>query len=457
MRALSRVPIRVRLALGFAAVMALVLALTGAFIYDRTRDDLNRQIQRELEARLAATVAIVRDDGDDLGDPEFDPLGRLDAGAVVQVLAPEGRIADATSDQLLERPLIGPEQLRRLRDGEIDAVEVDSPIGPVRVIAGRTQDDGVRYLPIVAASVVERDNALASLSRLLLIGGPLALLLSSLAAYGVATAALRPVEAMRRGAERISGDDPGGRLPVGAAGDEIARLGETLNDLLARLDESIRRERRFVADASHELRTPLTILRAQIELALERGADPEALRDALRSCGVEVERMTRLAADLLILARSDEGRLPIESEPVALSELAAAVAAGFNGDATRVSVEIDGGTVISADPDRLRQALANLVENAFVHGGEAVMISCAEEGPMTAISVSDDGPGFPAELRGRETERFARGAAARSRPGSGLGLAIVAAIAAGHGGSLRIGDGPGGGAEATLLLPAQRP
>ncbi len=182
---------------GFAVVMALVLALTGAFIYNRTRDDLNNQIQRELEARLAATIAIVRDDGDDLGDPEFDPLGRLDAGAVAQVLAPGYRIADATSDQLLEQPLISPQQLEQLRAGEIDAVEVDSPIGPVRVIAGRTQDDGVRYVPIVAASVAERDNALDSLSRLLLIGGPLALLLSSLAAYGVATAALRPVESMR--------------------------------------------------------------------------------------------------------------------------------------------------------------------------------------------------------------------------------------------------------------------
>lgn len=454
MQALARIPIRIRLVLGFALVMALVLALTGAFIYDRTRDDLNRQIQRELEARLAATVAIVRDDGDDLGDPAFDPLGRLDAGAVVQVLAPGPRIADATSDQLLDHPLISVEELRRLRDGSVDAVEVDSPIGPVRVVAGRTQDDGVRYVPIVAASVEDRDQALDSLSRVLLIGGPLALLLASLAAYGVATAALRPVEAMRRGAERISGDDTGARLPVGAADDEIADLGETLNDLLARLDESIRRERRFVADASHELRTPLTILRAQIELALERGTEPEALRKALRSCGEEVERMSRLASDLLVLARADENRLPTDPQRVRLVELATEVVDDFDGE---VLVEVPPGTEVVADPDRIRQAIYNLVENSLVHGGAPVTIAATAADGRCAIRVSDSGPGFPDDLRGRETERFARGKASRSKPGSGLGLAIVEAIAAAHGGSLEIGETPGGGAEVAVLLPADGP
>lgn len=458
MTLLGRIPIRVRLVLGFAAVMALVLALTGAFIYDRTRDDLNRQIQRELDARLAAAVAIIRDDGDDLGDPEFDPLGRLDAGAVVQVLGPGPRIVDATSDELREHPLISFEQLQGLEDGSIDVVEVDSPIGPVRVIAGRTQDDGVRYVPIVAAPVSERDEALASLSRLLLIGGPLALLLSSLAAYGVATAALRPVEAMRRGAERISGHNPGARLPVGAADDEIADLGRTLNDLLARLDESIRRERRFVADASHELRTPLTILRSQVDLALESGTDPDELRAALRSCGEEVDRMTRLAADLLVLARADEGRLPVEPRAVPLRALAAEVAAavGETDPRAAIGVEVPADLVIDADPDRIRQALTNLLQNAIRHGGGDVTVRAERLQGGTEIHVIDDGPGFPPELRGREAERFSRGRAARSRSGSGLGLAIVAAIAGAHGGELRIDAVPSGGADVAIVLPQRR-
>lgn len=459
MSALAGIPIRIRLVLGFVFVMAVVLGLTGAFVYDRTRDDLNRQIQRELDARLAATVAIVRDDGDDLGDPEFDPLDRLDAGGVVQVLAPGPRIADATSEQLLDEVLISQSQLDDLRSGAVDAVEVDSPLGPLRVVAGRTQDDGVRYIPIVAAPLTERDQALDSLSRLLLIGGPIALLLASLAAYGVATAALRPVEAMRKGAERIGGDEPSGRLPVGPADDEIARLGETLNDLLERLEVSIRRERRFVADASHELRTPLTILRSQIDLALEGGADPGELRDALRSCGEEVNRMTRLSADLLVLARSDEGQLPMDWRPVRLAALSADVAASAGRGTTPgpVVVEVPADVEIVADPDRLRQALSNLVENAFLHGRAPVTISAASVQSGTVIRVSDSGPGFPTDLEGREAERFARGRASRSKPGSGLGLAIVEAVAGAHGGSLEIGKAPGGGAEVTILLPKNGP
>ncbi len=452
---MARIPIRIRLVLGFAAVMAVVLGLTGIFIYDRTRDDLNDGIQRELEARMAATIAIVRDDGDDLGDPQFDPLDRLDAGGVVQVLAPGPRIADATSEQLLDEVLISQTQLDELRSGEVDAVEVDSPLGPLRVIAGRTQDDGVRYVPIVAAPLTERDQALDSLSKLLLIGGPIALLLASLAAYGVATAALRPVEAMRRGAERISGDDPGARLPVGAADDEIAHLGETLNDLLARLDDSIRRERRFVADASHELRTPLTILRSQIDVALAGGADAGGLRDALASCGEEVDRMTRLAADLLVLARSDEGGLPVDRRSVRLAELAGEVAEGFAGrqPAVTVGVDVRPELTVDADPDRLRQAIANLIENAALHGEEPITIGAGEEDDRIAVHVRDSGTGFPPELRGREAERFARGDASRSVPGSGLGLAIVDAIARAHGGELRVGEGPDGGADVAILLP----
>ena len=448
---MSRVPIRVRLVLGFAVVMAAVLGLTGAFIYDRTRDDLNDGIQRELEARMAATIAIVRDDGDDLGDPQFDPLDRLDAGGVVQVLAPGPRIADATSEQLLDEVLITQTQLDDLRSGAVDAVEVDSPLGPLRVIAGRTQDDGVRYIPIVAAPLTERDQALDSLSQLLLIGGPVALLLASLAAYGVATAALRPVETMRRGAERIGGDDPSGRLPVGRADDEITRLGLTLNELLERLEESLRRERRFVADASHELRTPLTILRSQIDLALEGGADPATLRMALESCGEEVDRMTRLSSDLLVLARSDEGRIPTEPRAIPLDAFAADIAAGF--DQAEVIADVPAGTEVIADPDRLRQAVANLVENALLHGAAPVRITAAAGDGERVISVSDSGPGFPEDLRGRETERFARGKASRSTPGSGLGLAIVDAIAVAHGGSVSIGGAPGGGAEVALHLP----
>ena len=141
------------------------------------------------------------------------------------------------------------------------------------------------------------------------IGGPVALLLASLAGYVLAGAALRPIEAMRRRAQEISTASLDERLPVPAARDEVARLGETLNAMLARIEDGLARERRFVADASHELRTPLALLKTELELALRRARSPEELQAAIESAAGETDRLARMADDLLLLARSDQGQL----------------------------------------------------------------------------------------------------------------------------------------------------
>jgi len=448
----SAIPIRLRLALGFAVVMTVVLAAVGAFVYGRTGSDLDAQIARELDARTAGVVAIVRDDGDDLGDPEQDPLGRVDPEGLVQVLGPGRRVADATSDAYLRHPLLDPEQTRRLLDGSVDAYDIDGAGGPMRVVAARTQDDGVPYTVFVAASTAERQEALSSLLTLLLIVGPAALLLSTLAAYGVATAALRPVEAMRRRAAAISSEEPGGRLPVGTADDEIAELGRTLNVMLSRLEEAISRERRFVADASHELRTPLAILKAEVELALAEGRSIEELRAALRSGGEEVDRLAELADDLLVLARADEGRLPLHPERVPLRPLVEGVGGGFAvqlGERALVC-EVPDGLEAEVDPLRIEQALTNLVDNAVRYGTGTIAVAAVAGPDAVELTVRDEGAGFPADLLDHATERFAR--AGGGSGGAGLGLAIAESIAAAHGGALEIAN-DGGGARVTLVLP----
>ena len=452
---LATIPIRVRLVLGFSLLMALVLALIGTFVYTRTSSDLDQQIARELDARMAGVIAIVRDDGDDLGDPEQDPLGRVDSEGAVQVIGPAHEVADATSDDLKAAPLLDPTEISALIDGERDAIDVDGPDGRLRVIAARSQDDGVRYAIIVGASLQERDQALASLSRLLLIGGPIALLLSALAAYWVARAALGPVDAMRRRAAEISDDDPGQRLPVGPADDEISELATTLNSMLAGLEEAIERERRFVADASHELRTPLTILKAEIDLALEEGRSPSELRSALVSGGEEVDRLAQLADDLLVLARADEGRLPLHREQVPAADLAEKVADGFKPhlDGRRIAVSIEPDLLVDADPLRLEQALSNLIANAIRYGAGDVEVDGRRAGAATMISVADRGPGFTADLLDHATVRFARGNGRRNAAGAGLGLAIVESIASAHGGSVSVANRAGGGATVTITLP----
>jgi len=294
----------------------------------------------------------------------------------------------------------------------------------------------------------ERDEVLASLLALMLVVGPLALLLATYAGYRLAGAALRPVESMRREAAEISSATSSRRLPVPAAQDEVRRLGETLNEMLARLDEGLLRERRFVADAGHELRTPLALLLTELELALRRPRSPEELESAIRSATEEVERLIRLAEGLLVLDRSGEAALRFTE--LDAHELLDAVARRF---ATRAAeggrvLEVHGGGTFQGDRDRLEQALGSLVDNALAHGAGTVRLEAERDGGSIALRVADEGQGFPPDFLPHAFERFSRADPARTTGGAGLGLAIVDAVARAHGGSASAA-----GATVTLVLP----
>jgi signal transduction histidine kinase len=272
-------------------------------------------------------------------------------------------------------------------------------------------------------------------------------------------AALRPVERMRRQAERITERQLSERLPVSDAADEIAALGRTLNAMLDRVEEAVARERRVVSDASHELRTPLTTLRAEVDLALIGDRDKAELRDALESAAEEATRMSRLADDLLVLARADQGRLPIHPQPLAvhvLLERAAARADAASEIRARSIVvgEVPDGCTVRADPDRAAQALDNLITNALRYGEGTITLSARKNREHVELHVTDEGRGFPDDMLPRAFQRFGRGQHARSsEPGSGLGLAIVEAVAAAQGGYVEACNRPGGGADVSITLP----
>jgi len=282
------------------------------------------------------------------------------------------------------------------------------------------------------------------------------LLLAALAGYGLAAAALRPVEAMRVRAQAISGSTPAARLPQPAARDEISRLAETLNEMLDRLQAAVEHERRFVADASHELRTPLALLRTELEVALRRPRTREALEDALRSASEETERLTRLAEDLLLIARSDAGELPLRRERVPAAEVLDVVVRRFQPLAARRGRTLDlvdpDGIVLDADPVRLEQALGNLVDNALAYGSGTVRLSATPAGRLVELHVSDDGPGFPRGFLPEAFERFSRPDDSRSGAGSGLGLSIVDLIAEAHGGHAGARNRTEGGADVWLAV-----
>ncbi len=437
--------------------MAIVLVATGFFLYLTYKADLNRSIDRGLETQASDVTALVEQSHNSLRQA---PAGRLAPGGepFAQVIFPNGGVLDATRQAAGSSLLNGAELARALQG----TITVDHSANghekePVRLLATPVAEKGQHVVLVVGASLKPRNDSLGKLQGLLVLGGLGALLLSALLGYGVATAALRPVELMRRQAATISGADVGKRLPVPPARDELARLGETLNEMLGRLEAALEHERGFVADASHELRTPLATMRTELELALRSGRTLEELQAALSSASDETDQLCRLAEDLLVLARSDQGRLPVRPEDLRVVEVLERVRDRFGwragSDGREIRIVCSDRLFMRADPIRFEQALSNMTDNALRHGAGTVTLSAAADGDRIKVEVSDEGEGFPPEFVAKAFERFSRADTARQRGGAGLGLAIVSTIARSHGGEAVAANGPGVGAIVSFEIP----
>jgi len=443
----SRIPIRVRLTLAFSVAMAIVLAGMALLIYLRVGGALLSTVDQTLHSQ-AAEVQVRPDTDRRLVDPDV-----TGGTTLAEIVDPTGRVLRATPTGL--PPLVSAQDAARAAAGRnlLSSVKLQAPSGDWRVLAVPLPKSGNAV--VVARSLEPREATLQRLLRELLLAGSLALLLASAAGYLLAAAALRPVEAMRRRAAAVT-TASSVRLPVPAARDEIALLATTLNEMLARLEAAFEHERRFVANASHELRTPLAMLRTELDLALRRPRSTEELEQTIRSASEETERLSRLANDLLLMARADQGALPIRSETVAVGEVLDTVAARFAARAAglgRIISTAETQLAVEADRERLDQALSGLVDNALRHGSGDILLAAREAGEFIEIHVTDDGPGIPLGFRERAFERFSRGDDARNRGGSGLGLSIVALIATAHGGSAGVRGAEGGGADVWLALP----
>jgi signal transduction histidine kinase len=296
----------------------------------------------------------------------------------------------------------------------------------------------------------ELEDLLAGL--VLAYGG--ALVISGFVGYRVARAALDPVEEMRRRAASGT-QDATVRLEVPPTDDELSRLARTLNALLDRIQAGVAREHQLIADASHELRTPLGLMLMQIDLALSRERSPAETRLALERLRGETRRLVRLANDLLLLARADEGQLPTRIEPVPIAGALAQASERFAERPGAVVVHAGPASdVVLADRDRLAQALDNLIDNALRHGRAPVELEAVAGDGEVVVHVRDHGTGFAAEVDGRAFDRFVTGAQGRTGTSTGLGLTIVAAIAAALGGRVGVQRAPGGGADVWLALPS---
>ncbi|WP_432705132.1 sensor histidine kinase [Actinoplanes regularis] len=423
-----------------AAALAFGLAAGGVLLLTVLTFAQGRAVHAEALETARGVARLV--DQNQLTDPI-----PVTPGVQVQVIDEQSRVraVSATADRLV--PILYDDELRDLPDG--DGVMIpgkrigfDGGAWVVKLTAGPPTQP---WRILVARSTSQLTQGVHLLRVTLLIAFPLLVALLAAGLWRALGAALRPVDALRAGAEEITGGTRAGRLPVPDSRDEIGRLAITLNDMLHRLDTARARQRAFVADAAHELRSPLTNMRTELEVAqrLPDDTDWPALTDDLLA---DVQRLSRLVDDLLLLARSDDGAgrgVSRRLEEVDLGQLVGEVAARY----PEVR-HVDGAEPLPlvAEPDALARVVANLLDNACRHRRSSVTVSTAAAGPDLLVVVTDDGPGIPAEDRERVFDRFTRldDARARDAGGSGLGLAIVQELVRRHGGSVTLGDaGPG--------------
>jgi two-component system, OmpR family, sensor kinase len=391
--------------------------------------------------------------------PSFPRLDKF-----VQIVDRDGRVIARSANLGTTRLPTPPPLLARLRAGErvFETLEHFAE-EPVRLLSVPVEVKGGAYAIQVGGSLDDANAALRSARGLFLVMA--AAILSAVVVTGVmlARSILRPIDRIVQRAHVIGESALAERLPHPGTRDEIARLVETLNEMLGRIEQSFEAQRRFTTDASHELRSPLSRLRAELEVTLRRPRERPEYEEALHSCLAEVERLSWLTDELLTLARLDAGELPREAPPQAvrlgpiLEEAVTHLAPEARRRGVTVLRDVGAEVAVRVAPAVARLVVANVLDNAvkFSPSGGLVRVRVAARDGAAVVAVSDAGPGIPEEEIPRLFERFYRGSAARATeaPGVGLGLAICRVILERHGGSIEVSSSPGTGATISIHLP----
>jgi signal transduction histidine kinase len=444
-----------RFRLTLTAAVGLAVALAGLAVLLMTSLSLTLDHGMDNSARQTGQEVAALVDANRLPNPVPVAAGI----AVVQVVNAQGRIvaASAGADRLV--PLLSRAQAATLGQSRA-GIQLDGrPYGLpelLRVVAvpGRR---GETVIAAVSDDAVH--DTLTTVAHVLVVGTPLLLALMIWVSWLLTGSTLRPITALRRGAEQVTAAGGPQGLPVPEARDEVHSLAVTLNDMLSRLATAQQRQRQFVSDTAHELRSPIASMRAQLEVALDH-PDSQEWEQTARDVLADTLRLSRLAEDLLALARLEEGGGPARGagSPVDLAALVQEIPCGYSPAKVAVVADAPAPCPVSGDPDALRRMLVNLVDNAVRYASSRVTVAARPAGDAVLVTVTDDGPGIPAVQAERAFERFTTLDDARARPddevsGAGLGLAIVRATAHAHGGRAWLEDA-GPGLRAAVRLPA---
>jgi heavy metal sensor kinase len=457
-----KLTIRTRMTVWYAALLSAVLVAVGVFVVVQLRADLTGQLDGALGPAAAQVAVDYRREGD---RELVDSAGTVLKGerATAQLLSPAGSVLVRFGDAVSARPLLTPAARRSVLRGRPQALTARVGGTGFRLAARRVRRQGADAIVVVGQSLGPVARSVGGVVELLLLAGPAALLATALGGWLLARRALAPIGAMTRAAAAIGPERLAERVRQPGSDDEVAHLARTLNAMLDRVQEGGEQQQRLVADASHELKSPLAAMRTEIDVSLRADEHLPGSAATLRSAREEVDRLTRIVDDLLVLAAHDEGSRAVH-EDVDLAELVTDVVRGFACLAGERGIELVDRVepvVVAGDRDGLRRAVSNVVVNAldFSPPGGLVTVAVHRAGETVRIVVDDAGPGVAAAQREHVFERFARidGSRTRSTGGSGLGLAIVRALLTAHGGDAHIEASPSGGTRVVLALPAAAP
>ena len=467
--------IRFRLILWYALSLAVVLAASGLFWYFYLANNLLRHVDEQI-SNVAQDVNGYMNDELKAGRPN--DCRELKSflhrhhnwGGFIAIQDQNGAITCASHSLGDIRLPLSDVALQRIHAGKASYETILSPVNGQQLrlltVPAKTENPGAALIQ-VAENLGPMRHTLEDLRLLLLTFSPLALLTLSFGGWFLADKALAPVSRITRAARNINERNLSEQLPVDNSGDEIARLAETFNAMLTRLDEAFRKTRQFSADASHELRTPLTILKGETEVALRWAKTSEEFHDILLSNLEEIDRMGRMIEDLLALAKSDAGEVVMERHSFSLSDMLQHLYLQTKslGDAGGVGISFDHKSSeevqLIGDELRLRQVFLNLISNAikYTPAGGRIELTLDLEEEIAVVAIRDTGIGIPAEHLPHIFDRFYRIDKARNRRdgGTGLGLSIVKSIVEAHAGTIDVESVVASGSVFTVRLPLAGP
>ena len=465
MRTLN-LPIKWRLTIWYGLILASLLIAFSSGVYVYFKNSLEKSIDGKIKS-LGDVISSSMTDAQNvsiLGNFERyleNVLGKKPKGKFIQIMDRTGRIGAKMNDIETETLPTSFGTMERALKGEIVYETYDKALPRLRMVTIPIMDNGkVSSIIQVGTSLEDFDETMRKLLIIMLISIPTSICFTIIFGYFLARKALKPVDQIRRAAVKISSTNLDERIDVGGRKDELSRLGQTFNEMISRLKDSFQRINQFSIDVSHELKTPLTILKGETEVALRKDRDSESYKKILQSNLEEIDRMSKIIDDLLLLSKADSKDMKIIMEDIVLRDLVADVCVDMKIFADSKGVELEIKELedfrLKGDELKLRRMLWNILENGIKYtqnGGKIEIISYINNG-FVCIDIKDDGVGIPEEDIKYIFDRFYRGDKSRKRAsGSGLGLSISKWIAEAHQGTIEVKSAPAQGSLFTIKLP----